>query len=149
MVAQKPLVYLKLKSNIFLLLTMKKIKSTQKAFEKHLCDHLESVENLDKFASVSKYFLSNVESIHLQHYLKEFYVRIASVFDIQDTLEFGRLRSKSQTLIHNTFMEPTKLGCYMAVPHEKDKSLRLTACSHEGIQYWLNYLEVSAITLRS
>jgi hypothetical protein len=123
-------------------ITMNRLKSNRKVFEKHLSDHLESVEYLDKFASVSKFFLSNVDSIHLQYYLKEFYVRMAYVFDIQDTLEFGRLRSKSQTLIHNAFMEPTKLGCYMAIPHEKDKSLRLTACSHEGIQYGLNCLEV-------
>jgi hypothetical protein len=119
-----------------------KLKSTFKSFDRHLGKFLDSVDNLDRFASISKHFLIHAESIHVLHYLKEFYVRMAYVFDIQDTLEFGRLRTESQTLLHNNYLEPTKVGCYMAVPHESDKLLRLTSCSHEGIQYWLNKLEV-------
>ncbi len=118
------------------------IKSTFKAFERQLSSFLTSIGYLDKFASVSQHFLVHVDGVHLIHYLKEFYIRMAYLFDIQDTLEFGRLRTESQTLVHNGYLETNKIGCYMAVPHDADKSLRLTSCSHEGIQYWLNKLEV-------
>lgn len=113
-----------------------------KAFVRQLNDFLLTTEHFEKFAGVSKHLITNADSQHVRFYTKEFYVHVAYLFDIQDTLEFGRLRTDSQALIHNTYLEPSRLGCYMAVPHESDKALRLTACSHEGIQFWLNALEV-------
>jgi hypothetical protein len=123
--------------------TLKRLTSTFKAFERLLSDFLVSVEHLTNFAAVSQHLLTHVDSVHLLFYLKDFYIRMGYIFDIQDTLEFGRLRTESQTLLHNSYLEPNKFGCYMALPHDSDKLLRLTSCSHEGIQFWLNCFEVS------
>jgi hypothetical protein len=125
--------------------TVTKLKSTFKAFENLLTDFLSTLEHMEKFNSVSQHLLINCDYCHVEYYLKEFYIRVAYLFDIQDTLEFGRLRTNSQSMIHSAFIEPNKLGCYMALPHDSDKNLQLTSCSHEGIQYHLNLLEVRNI----
>jgi hypothetical protein len=124
-------------------ITLAKLKSTLKAFERHLANLLTLVERLRELSSLSKHLLTFVDAEHVDFYLREFYIHVGFVFDIQDTIEFGRLRTDSQKLVHNNYIEPFRVGCYMAVPHESDKLLQLTSCSHEGIQYWLNQFEVS------
>jgi hypothetical protein len=125
--------------------TITKLKSSFKAFDNLLTDFLVTLESIEKFNNITQHLLKNCDQQYVVFYLREYYVRIGYLFDIQDTLEFGRLRTNSQTLIHSAFIEANKLGCYMALPHDSDKSLLLTSCSHEGIQYHLNLFEVRVL----
>jgi hypothetical protein len=91
---------------------------------------------------IFKYIFANIDSNVVPFYFIEYCVKIASILDVIETLEFGRLRSKHLTAVHEKFISPDKMGGFMISPRPCEKDLRLTTCSHEGLAYLFNIHEV-------
>jgi hypothetical protein len=92
---------------------------------------------------IFKYIFANVDPNVVPFYFIEYCIKIASIMDVVETLEFGRLRSKQLTTTHEKFISPDKMGGFMISPRPCEKDLRLTTCSHEGLAYLFNIHEVN------
>jgi hypothetical protein len=94
---------------------------------------------------IFKYVFTNIDMVDVPFYFTEYCVKVATVLDIIEALEFGRLRSKHLTVAHGRFISADKTGGFMIAPRPFEKDLRLTTCSHEGLNYLFNIFEVSSI----
>jgi hypothetical protein len=91
---------------------------------------------------IFKYIFANVDSNVVPYYFLEYCVKIASILDVVETLEFGRLRSRHLTSVHEKFISLDKMGGFMISPRPCEKDLKLTTCSHEGLAFLFNIHEV-------
>jgi hypothetical protein len=96
---------------------------------------------------IFKYIFANVDSNVVPHYFLEYCVKIASILDVVETLEFGRLRSRHLTSVHEKSISLDKMGGFMISPRPCEKDLKLTTCSHEGLAFLFNIHEVRRIHL--
>jgi hypothetical protein len=117
-------------------------KELSKQSQKLLCELFpQFVITVDIF----KYIFANVDPNIVPYYFIEYCVKIASILDVIETLEFGRLRSKHLTALHEKFISHDKMGGFMISPRSCEKDLKLTTCSHEGLTYLFNIHEVRGI----
>lgn len=94
---------------------------------------------------VFKHIFSNVESKYIPFYFTEFCVKVATIMDVIETLEFGRLRSRYLTVVHERFVSVDKKGGFIVTPRPCEKDLALTTCSHEGMTFLFKIHEVCII----
>jgi hypothetical protein len=81
--------------------------------------------------------INKVNIEHIPFYVDEYYTKVAAMYDAVDTLEFGKMRTETQLLLHKQYLSKTLKGAFLASPYEGEKDLSLSYCSHEGLKVHL------------
>jgi hypothetical protein len=107
---------------------------------KNLVEILEP--EFEVVVDIFKYIFASIDIVDVPFYFTEYCVKVATVLDVVEALEFGRLRSMHLTTAHERFISVDKTGGFMITPRPSEKDLRLTTCSHEGLNYLFKIFEV-------
>ncbi len=75
-------------------------------------------------------------------YVDEFYTKVAAMYDVVDTLEFGKMRSETQLLLHKPYISTSLTGGFLASAYEGERDIALSHCSHEGLKVHLKLMKV-------
>jgi hypothetical protein len=98
-----------------------------------------------KFAEITGIYCGIINKVPLEFipfYVDEYYMKVAAVYDAVDTLEFGKMRSDTQKLLHKQFVSRNIRGGFLAGAYEGEKDIALSFCSHEGLTVQLRLLKV-------
>ncbi len=106
------------------------------------------LSEFETIVDIFKYIFANIDGGLVPFYFTEYCVKVATILDVIETLEFGRLRSSHLTNLHSRHISLDKVGGFMIQPRPFEKDLKLTTCSHEGLAYLFNAFEVhSSVTI--
>jgi hypothetical protein len=125
-------------------LNVKQVTKVYNQFMKHW-EQLERVDSV-KFAELTKLYcggvINKVPLEHIPFYVDEFYTKVAAMYDIVDTLEFGKLRTETQKDIHSAYISTSLRGAFLASAYDGEKDIPLSHCSHEGLVVHLKLIKV-------
>jgi hypothetical protein len=77
--------------------------------------------------------INKVEVAFIPYYVNEYYAKVGAMYDSVDTLEFGKMRTEAQKVMHKTYLSTTLKGAFLASAYEGEKDISLSYCSYEGL----------------
>jgi hypothetical protein len=125
-------------------LTVKQVTKVYKQFMEnwHQLDKIDSV----KFTELTRIYcdavINKVPLEYIPFYVDDFYTKVAAMYDVVDTLEFGKLRTETQRTLHSSYTSPSLRGGFLASAYEGEKDIPLSHCSHEGLKVHLKLIKV-------
>jgi hypothetical protein len=130
--------------------TVSTVKQINKIFKK-FGELWNAVKNdQPKFDEITKLYctaiINKTELEHIPFYVDEYYTKVAAVFDTVDTIFFGKLRTPTQLLIHDTYISTTIKGAFLASAYNNEQDLPLSYCSYEGLKLKLKYTKVTLLS---
>jgi hypothetical protein len=122
------------------------IKQVTKIFNQFSKNWEQVQEDSPKFDDITRIYcdgiINKVPLEHIPFYVDEFYTKVAAMYDVIDTLEFGKMRSETQTLLHKPYISTTLKGGFLASAYEGERDISLSHCSHEGLKVHLKLMKV-------
>lgn len=105
----------------------------------------------ESFQEITKLYcnaiINKVPEEHIAFYVDEYYTKVAAMYDMVDTLEFGKMRTETQKILHKPFFSVTMIGAFLTSAYEGEKDLKLSYCSHEGLKVHIKNTLVSYLNV--
>ncbi len=129
--------------------TVLSLKQVTKLFNQ-FCKNWQQVQNdYHNFEAITKIYceglINKVPLEHIPFYVDEYFMKVAAMYDVVDTLEFGKMRSETQKLLHKSYISTTLKGGFLASAYEGEQDIELSFCSHEGLKVQLRLMAVIVI----
>jgi hypothetical protein len=128
-------------------LTIKQVVKVYNQFLKNW-EQLDKIDSV-KFTELTRIYcdglINKVPLEYIPFYVDEFYTKVSAIYDVVDTLEFGKLRTETQKKIHESFTSTSLRGGFLASAYEGEKDIPLSHCSHEGLKVHLKLIKVQYV----
>ncbi len=129
------------------LLTVKQISKIYKKFELLWNSAKRDQPKFDEITTLYSVIINKTELEHIPYYVDEYYTKVGAVFDTIDTLFFGKLRTQTQLLLHETYKSTEIKGAFLASAYAGEQDLPLSYCSYEGLMHKLKLTKVMYLHL--